>query len=347
MKVAILRDDNSESSKKWEMACQKREIDFLTIDMLRDDWLDLIYSFSPSFCVSRPPGDSLYHKKIFDEKIFYLEKYTQYPVYPGFLETYIYENKASLAWFLKTNSIPHPATFVSSSYDESLQFVKQASYPIVAKTLIGAAGLGVKIIESSSDARAYVNKAFTTGIKRSFGPNRKTGSPKTWLVKAIKSPNHFFKKIKEYSARSKDVQKCVVIFQEYIPHDYEWRCVRIGEFFFAYKKLKIGDQASGSSMFEYGPPPMDLLDFTKDLCLKHDFHFMAVDLFHNDKGIYVNELQTIFGHKNPYICKVDDKPGGYIFQDNEWIFEPGNFNTNESYDLRLKVALDLYRYKPE
>ena len=186
------------------------------------------------------------------------------------------------------------------------------------------------------------SKAFTIGIRRRFGPNRKTGSPKSWLIKAIKSPDYLVKKLKQYYERNKDVQKGVVFFQEYIPHDFEWRCVKIGESYFAYKKLKIGDQASGSSIFEYGPPPLELLDFTRELCEKHSFNFMAVDLFHNNNGIYVNELQTIFGHKNPYICKVDDKPGRYVFQNNQWIFEPGDFNTNESYDLRLKVALELY-----
>ena len=345
MKIAILRDNNSKFSNKWEIACKKRGIKYVVINMLRGNWLDHLNSFSPVFCVSRPPGNDQHHKKVFDEKIFYLENFTQYPVYPGFLETYIYEDKASLAWFLKTNRIPHPTTFVSSCYDESLQFVELASYPIVAKTLIGAAGLGVKIIESSPDGKAYVRKAFTTGIKRDFGPNRKTGSPKSWLIKAIKSPEHFFNKIREYHARTKDVQKGVVIFQAYIQHDFEWRCVRIGESYFAYKKLKIGDKASGSSEFEYGPPPKELLNFTRDLCEKHDFHFMAVDLFHNDNGIYVNELQTIFGHKVPYICKVNNKIGRYLFQNDIWVFQEGDFNTNESYDLRLSVAIELFNKK--
>ncbi|MCK5607637.1 hypothetical protein KAR91_37480 [Candidatus Pacearchaeota archaeon] len=345
MRAAILRDNHPESSLKWEIACQKNQIDYLAIDMLRGDWLDLLYSFSPSFCLSRPPGEMQNSKKVFDEKIFYIENYTVYPVFPGFIETYIYENKASLAWFLKTNGIPHASTFISSSYDESLQYAKKAAYPFVAKTLIGAAGLGVKIIESKSAAKAYVRQAFSTGIKRRFGPNRKTGSPRSWLIKAIVSPGYFLNKLKQYHERNKDVQKGVVLFQHFIPHDFEWRCVKIGKSYFAYKKLKIGDKASGSSIFAYGPPPLELLDFTRELCSKNDFNFMAVDLFQNNNGIYVNELQTIFGHKNPYICKVENKPGRYVFQNNQWIFEPGNFNANESYDLRLKVALDLYREK--
>lgn len=346
MKVAILRDNHPESSEKWEIACQKEGVEYFVINMLRGDWLDLLNSFAPTFCVSRPPGDIQQNKKVFDEKIFYIENYSPYRVFPGFLETYIYENKSSLAWFLKINNIPHPATFISSCVDESMRFVSNTDYPIVAKTLIGAAGSGVKIINSRPEAETYVRKAFSSGIKRRFGPNKKTGSPKSWLIKGIKSPDYFFKKIKQYRERDKDVQKNLVFFQEYIPHPFEWRCVRIGNSYFAYKKLKIDNQASGSKVFDYGPPPVALLNFTKDLCDKHKFNFMAVDLFNNDGGIFVNELQTIFGHKNPYICKVNDKFGRYLSRNNKWVFEEGDFNTNESYDLRLKTAIELFHSFP-
>lgn len=342
MKVAVLRDNHPESSEKWQIACQKEGVDYLAIDMLRSDWFDQLDSFNPSFCVSRPPGEIQQNKKTFDEKVYYLENYTPYRVFPGYLETYIYENKASLAWFLKTNGIPHPDTFISSNYKESIHFVNNTCYPIVAKTLIGAAGSGVIIVNSKSDAETYVRKAFTSGIKRRFGPNKKTGSPKSWLTKAIKSPDYFLKKIRQYWARNKEVQKGVVFFQEYIFHPFEWRCVKIGKSYFAYKKLKIGDQASGSKIFEYGPPPLKLLDFTKNLCETHRFNFMALDLFHNDNNILVNELQTIFGHQSPYICQINGKPGRFVLQDDQWIFEEGNFNSNESYDLRLKTAIELY-----
>jgi hypothetical protein len=38
---------------------------------------------------------------------------------------------------------------------------------------------------------------------------------------------------------------------------------------------------------------------------------------------------------------IDGKPGRYINKSGKWIFEEGDFNTNESYDLRLQAALDL------
>lgn len=149
--------------------------------------------------------------------------------------------------------------------------------------------------------------------------------------------------MKEYDQRDHDVQKGVILLQRYIPHEFEWRCVKIGDSYFAYKKLKVGQTASGSKQFDYGPPPFEILDFTKDLCAKFGFNFMAVDLFYNHENILVNELQTIFGHTNPFICKVNDKTGRYILINDQWIFEEGDFNSNESYDLRLKTSIDLFK----
>ena len=343
MKVAIIRDHHKESSKPWEIACKKRGIDFLVINILRNDWLDLLLQFNPSFCLSRPPGDIRQNKNLFDEKIFFLENFTPFEVFPGFLESYIYENKSALAWFLITNNIQHPKTFVSSDKSEVIQYLNYSQYPLVAKTLIGAAGSGVKILKTQKQAENYVDKAFTLGIKRRYGPNRKTGTPISWLIKATKSPKYLFKKLKQYRERNQEIQKKIVLFQQYIPHDYEWRCVKIGASYFAYKKLKISDQASGSKQFAYGTPPYELLEFTKNLCKRFNFNFMSIDLFYKNGQIFVNELQTIFGHKNSYICSVDGKPGRYINEKSQWIFEVGDFNSNESYDLRLQTAIDLFK----
>lgn len=343
MKVAILRDNNPDSSLKWEIACRSLGCEHITVDLLRNDWLDVIRRFDPDFCVARPPGDNQQRKNVFDAKVFVLVSQTSYEVFPGIVETLIYENKATLSYFLRVNGIPHPETFVTYSQEEALEFVKETKYPVVAKTLIGAAGSGVKMLTNRSEAKSYVELGFKHGIKRRFGPNKKTGSPKKWLVKAIQSPKYLLKKLNEYKDREQDIQKGVVLFQEYVPHDFEWRCVKIGESYFGYKKLKIGDKASGAKEFEYGEPPTELLTFTKDLCEKFGFCFMTIDYFWNNGRILVNEMQTIFGHKNPYICSVNGMKGRYRFIEQEWVFEEGEFNSNESYTLRLQVVIDYFR----
>ena len=342
-KVAILRDDQPDNSEKWEIACNKFEVDFISVNMLRSDWYESIKSFAPDFCVCRPPGDLSVNKDIFDRKLYYLEKYDGLPCYPGYHEITIYENKAALAWFLKTNDIPHPETFVTADETEALDVINNLQYPVFAKTLIGATGSGIKKINNKEEAESYVNKAFSTGIKRRYGPNRKTGNPGTWFKKALISPQYLIKKLKIYHRNRSEVQKNVVLFQEYIEHDHEWRIARTGESWFGYKKLKVDEMASGAKKFEYGAVPEELLTFTNELCKKHNFQFMAIDVFYDGKTILVNELQTIFGHKSEAICYVDGKPGRYLNKNGKWLFEEGNFNTNESFDLRLQTAINLYQ----
>ena len=58
------------------------------------------------------------------------------------------------------------------------------------------------------------------------------------------------------------------IRDRYIPHDFEWRCVRIGDSYFAHRKRKLGDKASGTKGIDYVNPPESLLDFTRDLCIR-------------------------------------------------------------------------------
>ncbi|MFI3265793.1 MAG: hypothetical protein R3Y15_01410 [Rikenellaceae bacterium] len=340
MKIVIIRDSDINNSLKWELACKEHNIDYRTVNILSSDWLVQIQNYDPSFCVAKPSGAVMYEKHIYDERVYFLENYTKYRIYPGCLASYIYENKSCLATFLSVNNIPHAETFVSAVRSECVDFVKTTQFPIVAKTLIGAAGSGVKILHSSDQAMSYITTAFTKGIKRRYGPNKKTGTPKKWLLKALLDPKYLVAKLKHYNYLSSDIQRNIVLFQEYIEHDFEWRCVKIGESYFAYKKLKVDSMASGAKEFEYGEPPYFILDFVRDLCTRFNFFTMAVDLFVNEGKIYVNELQTIFGHKNPFICKVNNKIGRYIYCDG-WQFEEGDFNANESYNLRLESILEI------
>lgn len=137
-------------------------------------------------------------------------------------------------------------------------------------------------------------------------------------------------------------QRCSVIFQEYIPHEYEWRVVRIGDSLFAHKKLKKGEKARGSSSKEYGKLPFDLLDFVKEIINKHQLYSQSVDIFESDRGYLINEMQCIFGKSERYQMLINGIPRRYVMIEGNWQFEEGDFNTNESYDLRLETASKLY-----
>lgn len=346
MKIAILRNEDPESSKKWQKACEKLNISYTVINLTDSDWLKEIQSIRFDLFLLKPPGRLSHFKTLYDERLYIISKILKINTFPTFEECIIYENKRVLSYFLEANGIHHPPTKVFYNKEEALDFARTARYPLVTKTSIGGSGSGVEILRSKDKSKAYISKAFSPkGIKRRFGPNRVTGSPKYWMSKTLRSPSYFLKRINEYLSIYKHGERDYVIFQEYIPHDYEWRCVRIGDSYFAHRKIKLGDKASGTKGIDYVNPPESLLTFTRDLCIKHNFNCMAADIFEDGRGGYlVNELQTIFGHVQAYILSVDGIPGRYIFDKDGWIFEKGDFNTNESYDLRLKAAIDLYGF---
>lgn len=345
MKVALLKNEQDGSVDKWQIACDKRSVNYDIIDLTKSDWLDKIKRKKYDLCLLRPSGTVSHYKQMYDERVYSIVYYLGLSVFPSLKEIMIYENKRMLSYFLESQDIPHPKTYVFYNKQEAEEFIEKVEYPIVGKTAIGASGSGVKIIREKKDTFEYISQAFSKkGIKSRFGPNRNTGSPSSWTKKAIQEPSYLIKKIKEYLYRYSRGQTDFLIFQEYIPHEYEWRIVKIGESYFGHQKIKTGEMASGTKGIDFVKPPSSILNFTKDLCAKHNFNSMAFDLFEDGKGGYlVNELQTIFGHVQDYILEVDGKPGRYIFKDEKWVFEEGMFNINESYDLRLQTALELVK----
>lgn len=344
MQIAILRNEDPGSSKKWEIACEKLKLNYKVIDLTSANWLSEIKKGIFDFFLLRPPGSLSHFKNLYDERLYIISKVLNLVTFPSYEECYIYENKKLLSYYLDANNIPHPATKVFYSKNEALDFIRNTKFPLVAKTSIGASGSGVYIIKNVTEAKKHIDAAFSSkGIQRRFGPNKTTGTPSKWLTKALKSPDYFFKKLNEYLSIYKHGERDFVIFQEYVPHDFEWRMVKIGKSYFGHQKIKCGDKASGTKGINYAVPSESLLNFIKNLCESKNFHFMAIDLFEDGKGGYlVNELQTIFGHVQIFILEVNGQPGRYLYKNNQWIFEAGDFNTNETYDLRLQTAIELY-----
>lgn len=343
MKVTILRNEDPASSKKWEISCRKAKIDFDVIDLTSWNWYELIKQSNSDIFLLKPPGETFKYKQVYDERLFVISEIVKLPIFPSYKEVLIYENKRMLSAFLKGAKIPSPKTWVFYNKSEALKFARTTALPMVGKTGIGASGTGVKIIKSRGVLEKYIERGFGRGIKRRLGPNRNTGSIRTWTKKTVASPVFFFRKIKKYLEIYKDSQRGFIILQEYVPHEFEWRIVKIGESWFGHQKIKTGDKASGTKGINYVPPPIELLEFCRSICEEHNFTTMAMDIFeHPTKGYIVNELQTIFGHVQDYLMEVGGEIGRYTIKDSQWQFEPGDFNTNESYDLRLKAAMTLY-----
>ena len=136
------------------------------------------------------------------------------------------------------------------------------------------------------------------------------------------NPRELRLKILSYRNERSETQQDFILLQEYIPHTFEWRCVRIGDSFFAHKKLVRHEKASGSLLKGYDQPPVDLLDFIRQITDLRNFQSQAVDIFVAENGAYlVNEMQCIFGQSDPHQMLINGQPGRYVFDSGQWIFE--------------------------
>ncbi|MRR21559.1 hypothetical protein EG830_01085 [bacterium] len=345
IRAVILANERPDEHQLWIRACQKyvEEVEWRVVNLTSHDWLEEVEIEPFDILLAKPGGMTAAFKQLYDERIYILSKVKNYKVFPSPEEIFIYENKRFLSYWLRANGIPHPVTDVFYSEAEAAEFLRKTVYPIVAKVNIGASGSGVVILHTENQAIKYLEQVFSgRGAYRRHGPNLRTGN---WGRRALfyfRHPKEISPRLSIYRTVGRDPQKDFVIFQEYIPHDFEWRVVRTGDSFFAHKKLKAGEKASGSLLKSYSNPPLALLDFVKEITDRHEFHSQATDIFESDRGYLVNEMQCIFGQSDPHQMEVDGVPGRYRFISGHWLFEPGDFNGNECYDARLEWIIEQY-----
>jgi glutathione synthase/RimK-type ligase-like ATP-grasp enzyme len=346
-KFAILMEESNLDINYtyWIKAIEDSDehISYKVINFTESDWIEQLNQNYDMFLITAP-FPSMRLKNLFDERLYILNFIMKKKIYPSFDAFYMYENKKLLSYYLKSLNIPHPQTFVFYNKQEALESLKKIDHPIVAKTFIGAAGLGVCFLKNTNDSKEYIVKAFGRGIRPKIGPDIRKPYLMKRIFHGIQKKGYLKQKIINYFRLTKDKQIGFVYFQEFIPHEFEWRCVRIDNSFFAHKKIVKEGMASGYLIKKYDNPPMSLLFFVKKISdsLKNDS--AAFDIFEICKDEYlVNEVQAIFGQSDSYQMLVDGVPGRYVFENNNFIFQSGDFNRNKSFNLRLEHAVKILK----
>ena len=344
IKLCILKNESENSHREWVLACQKYRVDHDVVDLSKNGWFEAALQCEYDAYLTRPPGSISFFKTLYDERLYILTRVLGKKIYPTYEEILIYENKKFFSYWLAANGIPHPKTRVFYHREEALGFAATCRFPVVAKSAIGASGSGVRIFRSKPELKRYINGAFSpAGIKRSYGPNLRKNNKVERFLNVLKDPGVYWKKIQSRrTAADIDPQRWFVILQEHIPVEYEWRAVKIGDSYFAHKKLPVKGMCSGTTMVSWDGPGEELLDFVEATCARRGFYSQAVDIFEDRSGKFlVNEMQAFFGSENPHQMIIDGRPGRYVRRQRKWHFEAGEFNTNNSYDLRLEHLMQI------
>ncbi len=297
--------------KYWIAACRHFSISYQIIYLERNDWLEQVQSSGCSVYVVWPDISTLETKQMFDERLRIMEQELKVDIYPSIKEIWLYENKRVQYYWLKSNHFPVINTHVFYNCKEAVNYLKNANYPVVLKSNLGASASGVYIVEDRRKA-----------------------------IKMVKKFIHFGFKLKRKSANKK--QKGSVYIQDYLTDLKEWRMVRIGDSFFGHGKDMKGQFHSGSGSANWNMPPQKAFELLKEITEVGGFSSMDVDIFEDKNGdLFVNELQTVFGNSiAKEQMKIDGVAGRYILEDNNWVFEKGSFCENHLCNLRLQYILE-------
>lgn len=300
-------------------ACRELGVAYKVLDISGPDWLEVIRDSGCDAFLIRPSVEVSIWKQMFDERLRVMACDLGKILFPSYGETWFYESKRRMHYWLEAHGVPHAKTWVFYDLQEALAFADRAALPLVYKSDLGSGASGVRIFRAREPLKRHLRRCF----QRGFTTYRRCPKDREWGF---------------------------VLLQEYLPDAKEWRMIRVGDSYFGYEKVRVGDFHSGSHAWNYAEPPSDLLDTVKTITDTGGFLSMDLDIFVTpDRRYLVNEMQTVFGMGNPYeMCVVGNRPGRMVLdpETGSWRFEAGSFCQNHMCNLRVETLLALLEKKP-
>jgi hypothetical protein len=297
----------------YEAACLELGVPYELVDIAAPDWAGQVEASGCAGFLAWPSHVHSVSKDMFDERLRALEEDMGRVVFPSVKSLWLYESKRRTHDWLRAHGVPHPDTWVFFEHDAAADFIAGADYPMVFKTDLGSTAAGVEIVRSRQHAGRLLRQCFGRGYLVRRGDER----DRSWGY---------------------------MLLQRYIPDASEWRMIRLGDSFFGHQKLKAGEFHSGSHRVGWYRPPDALLDFAKGVTDIEPFLSMDLDVFETADGNYlVNEMQAVFGSRDPAQMYVDGKPGRFVYdgERGSWRFEGGNYCVNGSCTMRVLTLLKL------
>ncbi|MFV8556677.1 hypothetical protein ACNQ62_01255 [Sulfitobacter sp. SBS6] len=330
MKIAILKSFPSAMGREMHLdyvsAAIDLEIEYEIIDLLGDNWEEIISRSCADVFVHRPPDKFQTAKNIHDERIYFIEHIFRKNVSPSYIETLSYENKRVMDALLKSYNLPKVRSIVATNTNMSQQF-REKNVPFVCKSNIGSAGSGVSVFRKNNlwqsvlDWLVFGASKFPAIGWTRFGKFRGLIIPAWWYQ-----------------------QRNYRILQQYSSLKWEWRVVVIGDTLSAHQKLLAKGKASGSNLVGWVEPPNEVVTLALDFIKKSGFFAAAIDIFETEDGdLLINEIQSVYMSRVHYQMKFDGKSGIYRLGESGIIrFEEGSHHEFSGFKLRLAELRDRF-----
>ncbi len=272
---------------EFEKACATLGQEARGIPVDRHDWMEAVRG--ADLFVWRPTmGDSSEMAEI-RTKIPLIEA-MGIPCFPNSLMLWLYDDKIRETLFLKAHGHPVPETFISFNEAESRTYLEGATYPLIAKTHMGASASGVVRLGDRAEALRLLK-----GIFRGQS-----------LLEKVMEKYHYIPRLAKgdflLSRKYRYLNACpnYTYVQEFIKTDSDWRITTLGRDLvsvFVRRNRPDDFRASGSGrweMVEPGDLPGEACDLALEISNRHGFSSMAYDFMKSSKGWVIGELSMTF-----------------------------------------------------
>lgn len=317
MKIAIHNRPGS-FSERWIHYCKSNGIDYLLVDSYRSDAITVIKTCD-AFMWHHHHADK--RDALFSKQLIYSLETAGIKCFPDFHTTWHFDDKIGQKYLLEAIDAPIVPTYVFYSKDEALEWIEQASFPLVSKLRCGAGSYNVNLIKSKNHAAKYIKKAFRQGF---YPYDRKTAIVDSYR-KYKENQMSFFLFLKRIAAlyikpnpnKLQQREKSYVLFQKFIPNNsFDIRiCVVFGRAFALKRLVRKGDfRASGSGNIVYDKNQIDerCVKIALDVCEKLKAQSLAFDFVFEDGIPLIVEISYAFTGKAYDFCE------GYWDQDLQW-----------------------------
>jgi glutathione synthase/RimK-type ligase-like ATP-grasp enzyme len=233
------------------------------------------------------------------------------PCFPNSLMLWLYDDKIRETLFLKAHGHPVPETFISFSEAEARTYLDGATYPLIAKTHMGASASGVVRLRDRAAALEL--------LKGIFRPQS--------LMEKVMEKYHYLPRMAKgdflLSRKYRYLNACpsYIYAQEFIETDSDWRITTLGTDLlsvFVRRNRPDDFRASGSGLWEMVEPedlPAEACDLALEISNRHGFTSMAYDFMLGPKGWVIGEISMTFVLNAVYTTTLFRRtPAGYVKQ---------------------------------
>jgi glutathione synthase/RimK-type ligase-like ATP-grasp enzyme len=219
-------------------------------------------------------------------------------LFPDSASYWHYDDKIAQSYLLEAAGIPTPRTWVLWSRSQVEAFLRDATYPVVAKLAGGAHGSNVRRLESPDEGFALCRWLFDGQL---FNINRPfLGWREEWRHRARTAARTLQRGVGGIPDTWWESHKGYMLCQQYLPgNDWDTRVCVVGDVAWAYRRLnRAGDfRASGSGRFDADPTQIDkrFIDLAFKLTDKLGMQSCAVDGIYRDGEPVIVEFSYAFG----------------------------------------------------